>query len=162
MESIGTLAGGFAHDFNNRLQVIDGCVDLILSNKDLPETVKSEMEVIKETVDSSVELIKGMMVFSRKAPVKFKTIELNKVVAQTRSMLTRAMPKVIEIDILLADDLWATKGGKTQIGQILMNLAINARDAMPDGGKITVKRRTRYWTRNTTASTLSQNPEDML
>jgi PAS domain S-box-containing protein len=139
MESIGTLAGGFAHDFNNRLQVIDGCLDLILSNKDLPETVKSEMEVIKETVDSSVELIKGMMVFSRKAPVKFKTIELNKVVAQTRSMLTRAMPKVIEIDILLADDLWATKGDKTQIGQILMNLAINARDAMPDGGKITVQ-----------------------
>jgi PAS domain S-box-containing protein len=139
MESIGTLAGGFAHDFNNRLQVIDGCVELILSNKDLPETVKSEMEVIKETVDGSVELIKGMMIFSRKAPVKFKTIELNKVVAQTRSMLTRAMPKVIEIDILLADDLWATKGDKTQIGQILMNLAINARDAMPDGGKITVQ-----------------------
>jgi two-component system cell cycle sensor histidine kinase/response regulator CckA len=139
MESIGTLADGFAHDFNNSLQVIDGCVDLILSNKDLPATVKSEMEVIKETVDSSAELIKGMMVFSRKAPVKFKTIELNKVVAQTRSMLIRSIPKVIEIDILLADDLWATKGDKIQIGQILMNLGINARDAMPDGGKITVQ-----------------------
>ena len=70
MEAIGTLAGGFAHDFNNKLQVIDGYVDLILFNKDLPETIKPDLEVIKQTVDSSAELINGMMVFSRKTPVR--------------------------------------------------------------------------------------------
>jgi two-component system, cell cycle sensor histidine kinase and response regulator CckA len=133
MEAVGTLASGFAHDFNNRLQVIEGCVDFILVNKDLLEPVKSELEVIKQTVDSSAELIKRMMVFSRKEPVKFKMIELNKIVAQTRSM-----SKMIEINLLLADDIWKIKGDKTQIGQILMNLAINARDAMPDGGKLTI------------------------
>ncbi len=67
LEAIGTLAGGFAHDFNNKLQVIDGYVDLMLFDKDLPETAKSELEVIKQTVHSSAELIKGMMVFVCKA-----------------------------------------------------------------------------------------------
>ena len=139
MEAIGTLAGGFAHDFNNKLQVIDGYADLILFNKDLPTTVKSELGVIKQTVHSSAELIKGMMVFARKAPIDLQPIELNRLVAQTRSMLIRCMPKMIEIELLLADDLWTVNAAPNQIDQILMNLAINASDAMPDGGKITIK-----------------------
>ncbi len=68
MEAIGTLAGGFAHDFNNKLQIIGGYLDLILFNKDVAESIKPDLEVIKQTVDSSAELIKGMMVFSRKTP----------------------------------------------------------------------------------------------
>ena len=139
MEAIGTLAGGFAHDFNNKLQVIAGYVELILFNKDLPETVRSELGVIRQTVDSSAELIKGMMVFSRKTPTELQPIELNKLVAQTRSMLTRSIPKMIQIDLLLADDLWPINATPNQIDQILMNLAVNARDAMPDGGKLTIK-----------------------
>jgi PAS domain S-box-containing protein len=139
MEAIGTLAGGFAHDFNNKLQVIDGYADLILFNKDLPTTVKSELGVIKQTVHSSAELIKGMMVFARKAAIDLQPIELNKLIAQTRSMLIRCMPKMIEIELLLADDLWTVNAAPNQIDQILMNLAINASDAMPDGGKITIK-----------------------
>jgi PAS domain S-box-containing protein len=141
MEAIGTLAGGFAHDFNNKLQVIGGYVELILFNKDLPEPVKSELGVIKQTVDSSAELIKGMMVFSRKTPVELQPIDLNKIVAQLRSMLTRSIPKMIGIDILLAEDLWAINAASNQIDQILMNLAVNARDAMPDGGKLTIQTR---------------------
>jgi two-component system cell cycle sensor histidine kinase/response regulator CckA len=139
MEAIGTLAGGFAHDFNNKLQVIDGYVDLMLFDKDMPETAKSELEVIKQTVHSSAELIKGMMVFVRKAPMELRPIELNKLVAQTRSMLSRSMPKMIEIDLLLDDDLWTINAAPNQIDQILMNLSINARDAMPDGGRLTIK-----------------------
>ena len=139
MEAIGTLAGGFAHDFNNKLQVIDGYVELILFNKDLPTSVISGLGVIKQTIHSSAELIKGMMVFARKAPVDLKPIELNKLVAQTRSMLIRCMPKMIGIDLLLADDLWAINAAPNQIDQILMNLAVNARDAMPDGGKLTIQ-----------------------
>ncbi|MHB8204749.1 MAG: PAS domain S-box protein [Desulfomonilaceae bacterium] len=139
MEAIGTLAGGFAHDFNNKLQVIGGYVELILFNEDLPETVKSGLGAIKQTVDSSAQLIKGMMVFSRKTPVEHQPMELNKLVAQASSMLTRSIPKMIEIDLSLADDLWVINAAPNQIDQILMNLAINARDAMPDGGKLTIQ-----------------------
>ena len=139
MEAIGTLAGGFAHDFNNKLQVIGGYVDMILFNKDLPETLKHDMGIIRKACDSSAELIKGMMVFSRKTPLELQPIELNKLVAQTKSMLTRSIPKMIEIDLLLDDDLWAINAAPNQIDQILMNLAVNARDAMPDGGRLTIK-----------------------
>jgi PAS domain S-box-containing protein len=141
MEAIGTLAGGFAHDFNNKLQVIDGCVELILFNKDLPETIKPDLEIMKQAINICSELIKGMMVFSRKTPVEFQPIELNKLVAQTRSMLTRSIPTMIEIDLLLADDLWTINASLSQIDQILMNLAVNAKDAMPDGGRLTIRTR---------------------
>ena len=139
MEAIGTLAGGFAHDFNNKLQIIDGYVDLMLFDKDLPETLKQDMRIIKQAVDSSAELIRGMMVFSRKTPIDLLPIDLNKLVAQTRSMLARSISKMIEIDLLLADDLWTIKAAPNQIDQILMNLAVNARDAMPDGGRLTIE-----------------------
>ena len=139
MEAIGTLAGGFAHDFNNKLQVIAGYVELILFNKDLPETLISELDQINQTVVSCTELIKGMMVFSRKTPVGLQPIAINKIVEQTRSMLTRSIPKMIEIELLLADDIWSINAVSNQIDQILTNLAINARDAMPDGGKLTMK-----------------------
>jgi two-component system, cell cycle sensor histidine kinase and response regulator CckA len=139
MEAIGTLAGGFAHDFNNKLQVIDGYVDLMLFDKDLPETLKQDMRIIKQAVDSSAELIKGMMVFSRKTPIELQPIDLNKLVAQTGSILARSISKIIDIDLFLADDLWTVKGAPNQIDQILMNLAVNARDAMPDGGRLTIE-----------------------
>ncbi len=139
MEAIGTLAAGFAHDFNNKLQVIDGYVDLMLFDKDLPDTWKQDMRIIKQAVDSSAELIKGMMVFSRKTPIELQPIDLNKLVAQTGSMLARSISKIIEIVLLLADDLWAITAAPNQIDQILMNLAVNARDAMPDGGRLTLE-----------------------
>jgi two-component system, cell cycle sensor histidine kinase and response regulator CckA len=139
MEAIGTLAGGFAHDFNNKLQVIDGYVDLVLSNKDLPETVKSDLEAVRQTVESSAELIKGMMVFSRKTSVKLEPFNLNKIVMKLRTMLVPVMPRVIDIDLVETGDLWTINASPSQIDQILMNLAINARDAMPDGGKLIIK-----------------------
>jgi PAS domain S-box-containing protein len=139
MEAIGTLAGGFAHDFNNKLQVIAGYVELMLCDKDLPENYKHDIGIIKQAVDSSAELIKGMMVFSRKTPAELQSLELNKLVEQTRSMLSRSIPKTIEIDLLLADDLWTIKAAPNQIDQILMNLAVNASDAMTDGGRLTIK-----------------------
>jgi two-component system, cell cycle sensor histidine kinase and response regulator CckA len=79
------------------------------------------------------------MVFSRKTPIELQTIELNKLVEQTRSMLSRSISKTIEIDLLLADDLWTIKAAPNQIDQILMNLAVNASDAMPDGGRLAIK-----------------------
>ena len=144
MEAVGTLAGGFAHDLNNKLQVIKGYVDLILFNKDVPETAKSNLGVIKHAVDTSAELIQGMMTFSRKTPVELQPIELNKLIASICSMLAHVIPKTIDIDLVAGDDLWTVNAAPNLIDQILMNLAINASDAMPDGGKLTIK------TQNTT------------
>ena len=139
MEAIGTLAGGFAHDFNNKLQVIGGYVDLILFNKDVPETIKPQLGVIKQAVDSSAELINGMMVFSRKTSVKLEPLNLNSIVTQFGSMLTPVMPKTIDIDLDMSNDLWTINAVPSQIEQILMNLAVNARDAMTDGGRLTIR-----------------------
>ncbi len=111
----------------------------MLCDKDLPENYKHDIGIIKQAVDSSAEMIKGMMVFSRKTPAELQSLELNKLVEQTRSMLSRSIPKTIEIDLLLADDLWTIKAAPNQIDQILMNLAVNASDAMPDGGRLTIK-----------------------
>jgi CheY-like chemotaxis protein len=80
-----------------------------------------------------------MMHNSRKTPIDLLPIDLNKLVAQTGSLLARSISKMIEIDLLLADDLWAIKAAPNQIDQILMNLAVNARDAMPDGGRLTIE-----------------------
>ncbi|MCL5126335.1 MAG: PAS domain S-box protein, partial [Deltaproteobacteria bacterium] len=118
MEAIGTLAGEFAHDFNNKLQVIAGYVELILLKKDLPETLKQDLGVIRQTTDSSAELIRRMMVFSRKTPIELQPIELNKLVTQASSMLGRSIPKMIEMDVLLADDLWTINGDKIQIAPV--------------------------------------------
>ena len=139
MEAIGTLAGGFAHDFNNKLQVIAGYVDLISFNKDLPASVKMDLGVIKQTVDSSAQLIKGMMVFSRKTSVRLEPLNLNKLVAQLHTMIAPVMPRMIDIDLVMPDDLWTINASPSQIDQILMNLAVNARDSMPDGGKLTIQ-----------------------
>jgi nitrogen-specific signal transduction histidine kinase/CheY-like chemotaxis protein len=140
MEAVGTLAGGLAHDFNNMLQVIQGLLDVILSSPDLPpDEIRSILKDMEMAAASGAELIKGMMVFVRKTPLELRPIELNKLVAQTKSMLARSIPKMIEIDLLLDDDLWTIKAAPNQIDQILMNLAINARDAMPDGGRLTIK-----------------------
>jgi PAS domain S-box-containing protein len=139
MEAIGTLAGGFAHDFKNKLQVIDGYVELIFLNKDLPTTVKSDLEVIKQALDGTAELINGMMVFSRRTSVKLEPLNLNRLVMNLRSMLIPVMPKTIGVDLVMADDLWRVNAAPSYIDQVLMNLVINAKDAMPDGGRLTIK-----------------------
>ncbi len=139
MEAIGTLAGGFAHDFNNKLQVIAGYVELILCNEELPENLKHDMDAIGQAVHASAELIREMLVFSRKTIVKFEQLNLNSLVTQLRSMLVPVMPKMIGINLVLAEDLWPINAAPNQIDQILMNLSVNARDAMPDGGKLTIQ-----------------------
>ena len=139
MEAIGTLAGGFAHDFRNMLQVVMGSLELIEFNKDLPDHLRTDLDRIRKAATSGAELVKGMLVFSRKTSVKLEPLNLNKLVEQVESLLTRTIPKMIKIDVVKAHDLSSIKGDSTQIEQILMNLAINAADAMPDGGRLTIQ-----------------------
>ncbi|MDQ1240097.1 MAG: Histidine kinase, partial [Thermodesulfobacteriota bacterium] len=139
MEAIGTLAGGFAHDFRNMLQVVLGSLELIEFNKDLPEKLLTDLDRIRKAATSGAELVKGMLVFSRKTSVQLEPLNLNKLVEQTESLLSRTIPKMIKIDVVTADDLPSINGDSTQIEQILMNLAINAADAMQDGGRLTIQ-----------------------
>ena len=139
MEAIGTLAGGFAHDFRNMLQVVMGSLELIEFNKDLPDHLRTDLDRIRKAATSGAELVKGMLVFSRKTSVKLEPLNLNKLVEQVESLLARTIPKMIKIDVVKAHDLSSIKGDSTQMEQILMNLAINASDAMPDGGTLTMQ-----------------------
>jgi two-component system, cell cycle sensor histidine kinase and response regulator CckA len=141
MEAIGTLAGGFAHDFRNMLQVVLGSLELIEFNKDLPDKLQTDLDRIRKAATSGAELVKGMLVFSRKTSVQLKPLNLNKLVEQTESLLYRTIPKMIKIDVVTADDLPSINGDSTQIEQILMNLGINAADAMQDGGTLTIQTR---------------------
>ncbi len=139
MEAIGTLTGGFAHDFRNMLQVVLGSLELIEFDKDLPEKFRTDLDRIRKAATSGAELVKGMLVFSRKTSVKLEPLNLNNLVVHVESLLTRSIPKMIKIDIVTADDLPSINGDSTQMEQILMNLAINAADAMPDGGTLTIQ-----------------------
>jgi len=141
MEAIGTLAGGFAHDFNNLLQVILAHLDVILSIPDLPEKIQSSLNNIDRAATSGAELIKGMMLLSKKMPFKLRPVDINTIVTSFESLIYRTIPKEIKIQILMAHDLPAINGDPTQIEQVLINLAINARDAMPDGGGLTIETR---------------------
>ncbi len=139
MEAIGTLAGGFAHDFNNLLQVILGYLDLMLLRQDFPNELQSNLGEIKHAAQRGADLVKRMLLFSRKTSAQIESVNLNTIVEQVRSLLGRSMPKLIEIELLTDTDLWAISADPGQMEQLLMNLAINGRDAMPDGGRLTIE-----------------------
>ncbi|MFH0959785.1 MAG: ATP-binding protein [Pseudomonadota bacterium] len=139
MEAIGTLAGGFAHDFRIMLQVVMGSLELIEFNKDLPEKLRTDLDRIRKAATSAAELVKEMLVFSRKTSVKLEPLNLNNLVEQVESLLTRTIPKMVNIEVVKDDDLSSINGDSTLIGQVLTNLASNAADAMPDGGTLTIE-----------------------
>lgn len=139
MEAIGTLAGGVAHDFNNILQVAVGYSELILGDEDLPQHYRDDLQKIHQSARRGAELVQRLLTFSRKTEINPRPLNLNHSIKEMRKMLERTIPKMIEIRLVLADNLNAINADPTQMDQILMNLAVNARDAMPDGGKLAVK-----------------------
>jgi PAS domain S-box-containing protein len=139
MEAIGNLAGGIAHDFNNLLQVILGHSEMLLNDEQLGEKVRADLRQIVSAGRSGAELIQRLMIFSRKTETNFRPTDLNYEVEQLKKMLVRTVPKMIEIELILTSKLAIINADPTQIGQILMNLAVNARDSMPDGGKLSIQ-----------------------
>ncbi|RLA86666.1 MAG: hypothetical protein DRG58_11810 [Deltaproteobacteria bacterium] len=138
LEAVGTLACGIAHDFNNILQAIQGGVEMLLLdiNKDRPEYV--ELEQINRTSQKGAELIHQILTFTRKAESNLQAINLNDVIRISEKILARTIPRMIAIELQLARDLWTVNVDPGQLEQVLLNLAINARDAMPEGGKLTI------------------------
>ena len=136
MEAVGTLAGGIAHDFNNILQVVLGYSELVLTNEDLPDHFKDDLGKILLAARNGSELVQRLLTFSRKTEAKPLDLNLNQRVRQNHKFLERTIPKMINIEMVLEDDLADIHADPTQMDQVLMNLSVNARDAMPDGGKL--------------------------
>jgi two-component system cell cycle sensor histidine kinase/response regulator CckA len=138
MEAIGRLAGGVAHDFNNLLTVINGYSDLLLNSDFLKDTDLKRVQLIKRAGDRAAALTGQLLAFSRKQIVQPKKIDLNTVIIEFEKMLRRLIGENIEVVNHLQNDLKHVKIDPTQLEQIIINLAVNARDAMPSGGKLEI------------------------
>jgi two-component system, cell cycle sensor histidine kinase and response regulator CckA len=136
MEAIGTLAGGLAHDFNNVLQIVLGYADLIAIDKEKQDKDYQRARLIVDAATRGRDLVNRILTFSRKVETKPRPIDLNHELKQVERLLGRTIPKMIEIDLRLADNLHSINADPTQIEQILLNLAVNAAHAMPEGGKL--------------------------
>lgn len=139
MESIGTLAGGIAHDFNNLLTVVLGFSELLLTGKDERDPAYEDLQKIHQAARSGADLVRRILAFSRKAEINPRPLNLNHEIAQTKELLTRTLQKMIEVKLVLSDELPSVNADPVQIEQILMNLAVNAGDAMLEGGKLTIE-----------------------
>jgi len=134
MEAVGTLAGGIAHDFNNSLQGILGYTQILIFDKNKADPDLTLLRQIEKAAMWSSELTKQLLTFSRKMESQLRPLDLNQEVRQLEQLLERTLPKMIGIETQLGNDLKIINGDPVQIEQVIMNLSINARDAMPDGG----------------------------
>lgn len=136
MESVGRLAGGIAHDFNNLLQVINGYSSLALATADAGSRLQQDLQQINEAGERAAQLTQQLLAFSRKQVLETKVLQLNGVVRNTEKILRRLIGEDIRLQSNLAPGLPAVEADPGQLGQVLMNLAVNARDAMPHGGAL--------------------------
>ena len=141
MEAIGTLASGIAHDFNNILQAIGGYVQLIESMKDLDPHIEKYAQEIDAAAQRAGSLVLRLLTFSRKVEPELKSVDIKREVLHAVQMLERTIPRMIDIETILPDDLWPINADQNQLNQIFMNLGANARDAMPDGGRLVFEAR---------------------
>lgn len=139
MEAIGILAGGVAHDFNNLLQAINGYTQLLIMEKSQNDPDGPKLRAILEAGNRAAELVRQLLLFSRKVETEHKLVELNQEMRQAVKILQRTIPKMVKIDIHLDNGLWPIKADPVQLEQIILNLATNAGDAMPDGGTLRIE-----------------------
>ena len=139
IEAIGRLAGGIAHDFNNILTAILGYADLAMIQTDNKSTLKESINQIQSAAQRAAKLVQQLLIFSREEPMKFKQHNLTDIIENLLKMLNRIIGEDISMNFELDPEIWVTKVDQGQIEQVIMNLAINARDAMLKGGKLTIK-----------------------
>jgi PAS domain S-box-containing protein len=138
LESIGTLAGGIAHDFNNLLSIINGYAELLLSRPENDERTTRFLGEIFKAGQRAVGLVRQILTFSRKVETLLGPMEINQLLRELAGMLQETFPRTIVFDFRLAPALPALLADQNQVQQILMNLCVNARDAMPSGGTLTL------------------------
>ncbi|UYN93456.1 MAG: response regulator [Enhydrobacter sp.] len=139
MDTLGQLSGGIAHDFNNVLMVIVDTADEISEIENLPAEARRAAARISDSAGRAEELTRKMLAFSRRQPLRPRPVDVNDLVADTGKLLRRTLGEQIEIDSILADDLWPAEVDPVQLETSLVNLCLNARDAMPRGGRVLVE-----------------------
>ena len=139
MEAIGRLAGGVAHDFNNLLAVISGYSDLLLDSVGSSDPNRAKLEKIKQAANSAASLTRQLLMFSRQQVIQPLILDINQIVANTEKMVRRLIKENIEFTVMLDPTLARVRADCGQIEQIILNLVVNARDALPHGGKLSIQ-----------------------
>jgi two-component system cell cycle sensor histidine kinase/response regulator CckA len=139
MEAVGRLAGGIAHDFNNLLTVILGFSELVMAHPDLPEAAGRDIDEIRRAGESAASLTRQLLAFGRKQVLRPQVLDLNNVVARMESLLRRTMGEDVQLVTRLAPALGNVSADPGQIEQVIMSMAVNARDAMLTGGVLTIE-----------------------
>lgn len=139
MEAVGRLAGGVAHDFNNLLTIIKGYVELALNRVAGSPELRGNIQQIADAAERAVTLVRQLLAFSRKQVLKPKVLDLNSVVLNMDKMVRRLISETIEMRTRIEKKLGSVKADPGQIEQVILNLIVNARDAMPDGGKLWIE-----------------------
>ncbi len=139
MEAIGRLAGGIAHDFNNLLMVISGYSEFLLERLGPDPGLRGPAKEISAAAERATSLTRQLLAFSRKQMLTPKVLDLNAVITENLKMLTRLIGEDIDLVMIPGSELGAVKADPGQIEQVILNLAVNARDAMPRGGKLTIE-----------------------
>lgn len=139
MEAVGRLAGGVAHDFNNLLGVIIGYSEILESSLGESSSLQRKALEIKKAGNRAAALTRQLLAFSRQQVLEPRVLDLNAVVTHVEKMLRRLIGEDVALSTSLAGDIWNVKADQSQIEQVIMNLAVNSRDAMPQGGKLTIE-----------------------
>ena len=139
MEAIGQMTGGVAHDFNNLLTVIIGMSELLSDSVGQDAELAPIVQAIDEAASRGAQLTQRMLAFARKQPLQARNVDLNEVVARTAAILQRTLGEDISVKLALGDGLWPALVDPSQIEDVILNLAVNARDAMPSGGQLVIE-----------------------
>jgi two-component system, cell cycle sensor histidine kinase and response regulator CckA len=141
MQAVGQLAGGVAHDFNNVLQAIIGYSDLLLSQHRPTDPAFQDIQQIKQNANRAASLVRQLLAFSRQQTLRPQVMVLGDALSDLSLLLKRLLGERVELDLTFSRDLWLVKADVNQFEQVIVNLAVNARDAMPDGGKLAIRTR---------------------
>ena len=142
MEAIGTLTGGVAHDFNNILSAVIGNAELALMNIEKEDPLCKHLDEIRRSAGRAANLIRQLLLFSRRQPMDMVPLSLTSLIRNLGKMLDRLIGEDISLDLDLKPETWSIEGDAGTIEQVIVNMVVNARDAMPEGGEITI------WSRN--------------
>jgi two-component system, cell cycle sensor histidine kinase and response regulator CckA len=139
MQAVGQLAGGVAHDFNNVLQAIIGYSDLLLANHRPTDPAFQDIMQIKQNANRAASLVRQLLAFSRRQTLRPEVLNLGDVLSDLSMLLKRLLGERVELDLRHGRDLWFVKADVNQFEQVIVNLVVNARDAMPDRGRVTIR-----------------------
>jgi two-component system, cell cycle sensor histidine kinase and response regulator CckA len=139
MEAVGRLAGGVAHDFNNLLMVISGYTEVLLEEFRADDPLQGKVQAIQQAADRATTLTRQLLAFSRKQFLELKVVDVNAIVSDMERLLRPLIGETIELTTRLTSGVGQTRADAGQLEQVIMNLVVNSRDAMPRGGKITIQ-----------------------